>query len=153
MKNLSGIVEIDILEIKTLIPHRYPFLLIDKVINCTPGEGGTGIKNVTVNEPFFEGHFPVRPVMPGVLIIEAMAQTAGVSVLKNFDEADRAGKLMYFMGIDECKFRAPVVPGDVLHLEVEKKQERLRAWKFDGKARVNGKVVATATFKAMIMDA
>ncbi len=150
---MSGLVEIDILEIKTLIPHRYPFLLIDKVINCTPGEGGTGIKNVTVNEPFFEGHFPVKPVMPGVLIIEAMAQTAGVSVLKNFDAADRAGKLMYFMGIDECKFRAPVVPGDVLHLEVIKKQERLRAWKFDGKAFVNGKVVATATFKAMIMDA
>lgn len=146
-------VEIDILEIKTLIPHRYPFLLIDKVVDCTPGQGGTGIKNVTVNEPFFEGHFPVKPVMPGVLIIEAMAQTAAVSILKKFEDADREGKLMYFMGIDECKFRSPVVPGDVLRLEVDKKQERLRAWKFEGKAFVGDKVVATATFKAMIMDA
>ncbi len=146
-------VEIDILEIKTLIPHRYPFLLIDKVVDCAPGQGGTGIKNVTVNEPFFEGHFPVKPVMPGVLIIEAMAQTAAVSILKKFEDADREGKLMYFMGIDECKFRSPVVPGDVLRLEVDKKQERLRAWKFEGKAFVGDKVVATATFKAMIMDA
>ncbi len=145
--------EIGILEIKEIIPHRYPFLLIDKVKDCLPGEEGTGIKNVTINEPFFQGHFPEKPVMPGVLIVEAMAQTAAVTVIKTFSDDEKKGKLVYFMGIDECKFRNPVGPGDVLELKVVKKQNKLRAWKFEAVATVEGKVAATATFKAMIVDA
>ncbi len=142
---------IDILEIKELIPHRYPFLMIDKIIDLIPGERAIGIKNVTVNEPFFQGHFPEKPVMPGVLMVEAMAQTAAVAVMK-LDEIDPNGKLVYFMTVDECKFRKPVGPGDVLHVVVEKKQQKMAAWKFQGTAKVDGKVVATAIFSAMIVD-
>lgn len=142
---------IDILEIKELIPHRYPFLMIDKVIDLTAGERATGIKNVTINEPFFEGHFPVKPVMPGVLMVEAMAQTAAIVVMK-LDEIDPRGKLVYFMTVDECKFRKPVGPGDVLHIHVEKKQQKMNVWKFTGSVKVEGKLVASAIFSAMIMD-
>ncbi len=142
---------IDILEIKELIPHRYPFLMIDKVIDLTAGQSATGIKNVTINEPFFEGHFPVKPVMPGVLMVEAMAQTAAIVVMK-LDEIDPAGKLVYFMTVDECKFRRPVGPGDVLHIHVEKKQQKMNVWKFKGSVKVEGKLVASAVFSAMIMD-
>ncbi len=143
---------IDILEIKKLIPHRYPFLMIDKVINLVPGESATGIKNVTINEPFFQGHFPEKPIMPGVLIVEAMAQTAGVAVMK-LDQIDPTGKLVYFMTLDECKFRRPVVPGDVLHIIVEKKQQKMNVWKFQGTAKVDGKLMTSAIFSAMIVDA
>lgn len=142
---------IDILEIKKLIPHRYPFLMIDKVIDLEVGESATGIKNVTINEPFFQGHFPEKPVMPGVLIVEAMAQTAAVVVMK-MDDIDPEGKLVYFMTVDECKFRRPVGPGDVLHIKVTKKQNKMRVWKFEGDAQVDGKTVASATFSAMIVD-
>ncbi|MFV0321063.1 MAG: 3-hydroxyacyl-ACP dehydratase FabZ [Alphaproteobacteria bacterium] len=142
---------IDILEIKKLIPHRYPFLMIDKVIDLEVGESATGIKNVTINEPFFQGHFPEKPVMPGVLIVEAMAQTAAVVVMK-MDDIDPEGKLVYFMTVDECKFRKPVGPGDVLHIKVTKKQQKMRVWKFEGDAQVDGKTVASAIFSAMIVD-
>ncbi len=142
---------VDILEIKKLIPHRYPFLLVDKVIDLVAGEKATGIKNVTINEPFFQGHFPEKPVMPGVLMIEAMAQTAAIAVMK-LDEIDPNGKLVYFMTIDECKFRRVVGPGDVLHIHVEKKQQKMNFWKFEGVVKVDGKAVASAIFSAMIMD-
>ncbi len=142
---------VDILEIKKLIPHRYPFLLVDKVIDLVAGEKATGIKNVTINEPFFQGHFPEKPVMPGVLMIEAMAQTAAIAVMK-LDEIDPNGKLVYFMTIDESKFRRVVGPGDVLHIHVEKKQQKMNFWKFEGVVKVDGKAVASATFSAMIVD-
>ncbi len=142
---------VDILEIKKLIPHRYPFLLVDKVIDLVAGEKATGIKNVTINEPFFQGHFPEKPVMPGVLMIEAMAQTAAIAVMK-LDEIDPNGKLVYFMTIDESKFRRVVGPGDVLHIHVEKKQQKMNFWKFEGVVKVDGKAVASAIFSAMIVD-
>ncbi|MFV0430788.1 MAG: 3-hydroxyacyl-ACP dehydratase FabZ [Alphaproteobacteria bacterium] len=143
---------LDILEIKKLIPHRYPFLMIDKVVDLIANESATGIKNVTINEPFFQGHFPDKPVMPGVLIVEAMAQTAAVVVMIA-DEIEPEGKLVYFMTVDNCKFRRPVVPGDVLEIKVTKKQQKMSVWKFEGDAQVNGKTVASATFSAMIVDA
>ncbi|MFD2207314.1 3-hydroxyacyl-ACP dehydratase FabZ [Kiloniella antarctica] len=142
---------VGILEIKEMIPHRYPFLLIDRVDNIIKNETAVGLKNVTINEPFFEGHFPRQPVMPGVLIVEAMAQTAAVFVVETLDGA-AAGKIVYFMSVDGAKFRKPVVPGDQLKIHVTKVQQRGNVWKFDGKAKVDGKVVANAEFKAMIMD-
>ena len=142
---------VGILEIKEMIPHRYPFLLIDRVDNIIKDETAVGLKNVTINEPFFEGHFPRQPVMPGVLIVEAMAQTAAVFVVETLDGA-AAGKIVYFMSVDSAKFRKPVVPGDQLKIHVTKIQQRGNVWKFDGKAKVDGKVVANAEFKAMIMD-
>ncbi|WP_343562791.1 3-hydroxyacyl-ACP dehydratase FabZ [Kiloniella sp. b19] len=141
----------DILKIKEMIPHRYPFLLIDKVVDIAVDEGAVGIKNVTINEPFFEGHFPRQPVMPGVLIVEAMAQTAAVLVVETL-EGEAAGKLVYFMTIDEARFRRPVVPGDQLQLHVTKSRNRRNVWKFDGVAKVGDTVVADAKFSAMIMD-
>ena len=110
---------IDIHGIQRMIPHRYPFLMIDRVIELVPNDRATGIKNVTVNEPFFQGHFPTEPIMPGVLIIEAMAQTAAVLVVATLG-TDREGRLVYFMTIDSARFRKPVVPGDTLHVHVEK---------------------------------
>ncbi|MEH6632119.1 MAG: 3-hydroxyacyl-ACP dehydratase FabZ [Halopseudomonas aestusnigri] len=142
---------VGILEIKEMIPHRYPFLLIDRVDNIIKDVSAVGLKNVTINEPFFEGHFPRQPVMPGVLIVEAMAQTAAVFVVETLDGA-AAGKIVYFMSVDSAKFRKPVVPGDQLKIHVTKIQQRKNVWKFDGKAKVDGKVVANAEFKAMIMD-
>lgn len=143
---------LDIQRILKMLPHRYPFLLVDKVIDLVPGEKGTGIKNVTVNEPHFNGHFPGQPVMPGVLIIEAMAQTAGLTVVAGLGP-EGEGKLVYFMTIDEARFRKPVVPGDVLHIHVEKTQSRRNVWKFKGEAKVDGQLVAEAIVSAMIIDA
>ena len=142
---------IDIEQIQKMIPHRYPFLLIDRVIDLVPNQSAIGIKNVTFNEPHFMGHFPSKPIMPGVLIIEAMAQTSAVLVVKTL-ENEVAGKLVYFMSIDEAKFRKIVTPGDTLHLIVNKEKNRGNVWKFKAKALVNDAIVAEATFTAMIVD-
>lgn len=143
--------ELDILRIMELIPHRYPMLLVDKVKDIVPGLSATGVKNVTMNEPHFQGHFPQRPIMPGVLIVEAMAQTAAVLVVHTLGDAAH-GKLVYFMTINDARFRRPVTPGDQLLIEVVKEQSRGNVWRFAGKARVNGTVMAEATFSAMIAD-
>jgi 3-hydroxyacyl-[acyl-carrier-protein] dehydratase len=140
----------DVLQIKEMIPHRYPFLLIDRVVNMVPNKAAVGIKNVTGNEPHFEGHFPVRPVMPGVLIIEAMAQTSAVLVVETLDLVDK-NLLVYFMGIDEAKFRHVVQPGDRLDLQVDVIRGRSKVWKFRGEARVGDTLCAEAIFAAMIM--
>ncbi len=141
----------DILQIMQLIPHRYPFLMVDKVVDIVLDEAATGIKNVTINEPHFQGHFPAQPVMPGVLIIEAMAQTAAVLVVETLQRA-AAGKLVYFMTVDEARFRRPVFPGDTMQVRVTKIRHRGSVWKFRGEATVDGSVKAQATFSAMIMD-
>ena len=138
-------------QIKEMIPHRYPFLLVDKVLNIEVGKSCVGVKNVTNNEPFFTGHFPDHPVMPGVLIVEAMAQTAGCLVVYTMGE-NAKGKIVYFMTIDSARFRKPVVPGDVLRVHCKVKQSRGNVWKFDGIAEVDGVKVAEATYSAMIMD-
>jgi 3-hydroxyacyl-[acyl-carrier-protein] dehydratase len=143
--------EIDVERIMQMIPHRYPFLMIDRVVAVVPGESATGIKNVSVNEHYFQGHFPQRPVMPGVLIIEAMAQTAAVLVVHTLGSGAE-GKLVYFMSVDSARFRRPVVPGDRLHVEVVRQRNRGNVWKFEGQAKVDGKLMAEATFAAMIMD-
>ena len=143
--------QIDINRIKELIPHRYPFLLIDGIKTLTPDESATGIKNVSVNEPFFEGHFPDRPVMPGVLIIESMAQTAGCLVVASLGK-ESEGKLVYFMTIENARFRKPVVPGDRLVINVQKLRSRGSVFKFSGKAFVGEVLAAEATFSAMIVD-
>lgn len=140
----------DIQQIMKMIPHRYPFLLIDRVVDIKPGESATGIKNVTFNEPHFPGHFPGHPVMPGVLIVEAMAQTSAVLVART--QADAAGKVVYFTSIDGAKFRKPVVPGDQLHIKVTVAQNRGPVWKFNCVAEVEGKKVTESTITAMIMD-
>jgi 3-hydroxyacyl-[acyl-carrier-protein] dehydratase len=142
---------IDIAAIMRMIPHRYPFLLIDRVIDVVSGDSATGIKNVTVNEPFFPGHFPGAPVMPGVLIVEAMAQTAAVIAVHALG-SEAEGKIVLFMSIDDCRFRRPVTPGDQLRLEVKKDRARGPVWRFIGVAKVDGQVVAEATFAAMIRD-
>ena len=144
----------DVLDIKRImhaIPHRYPMLMIDKVVDVVPGNSAVGIKNVTVNENFFQGHFPDHPVMPGVLIIESMAQTAAVLVVESLG-ADAAGKVVYFMTIENAKFRRPVVPGDTLRIHVTKNRHRGNVWKFSAVALVEGVSVAEATYAAMIMD-
>jgi 3-hydroxyacyl-[acyl-carrier-protein] dehydratase len=143
--------EIDVTRIMEMIPHRYPFLLIDKVIDVVTGQGAVGIKNVSVNEPFFQGHFPGHPVMPGVLIIEAMAQTSAVLVVHTMGE-EAKGKLVYFMSVDRARFRKPIVPGDTVHVHVTKERSRGNVWKFKGEARVEGVLMAEATYTAMIMD-
>ncbi|MDH3739635.1 MAG: 3-hydroxyacyl-ACP dehydratase FabZ [Alphaproteobacteria bacterium] len=142
---------IDVLEVMELIPHRPPFLMIDRVVEIVQQQSAVGIKNVTIDEPFFAGHFPSRPIFPGVLIIEAMAQTAGVLVVESLGEASR-GKLVYFMTIDNARFRKPVVPGDQIRLEVRVLRSRGPVWKFNGEAKVDGQTVAEATYSAMIMD-
>lgn len=144
------LLSLDVNEIKKCLPHRYPMLLIDKVIDLKLGESATGIKNVTCNEPFFQGHFPSRPIMPGVLIVEAMGQTSGVIVSKTMKLEDSGG-LVYFMSMDKIKFRKLVEPGDVLQLKVVKEQSRLNVWRFNGKAYVKDALVAEATFTAMIV--
>lgn len=143
--------DLDIDGIKRLIPHRFPFLLIDRVVDIVAETSATGIKNVTANEPHFAGHFPDRPVMPGVLIIEAMAQTAAVLVVATLGPGAE-GSLVYFMTIDQARFRRPVVPGDQLHVEVIKQHRKLGVWKFAGRARVNGGLVAEAIISAKIVD-
>ncbi|NHF72305.1 3-hydroxyacyl-ACP dehydratase FabZ [Paracoccus xiamenensis] len=141
--------EADIGLIQRIIPHRYPFLLIDKVRDIVPHKSGTGIKNVTFNEPHFQGHFPNQPVMPGVTIVEAMAQTAAVVVGVSLDLADR-GMKTYFMAIDKVKFRRMVVPGDVLELHVTVKRGGGKIWKFEGKGIVDGETACEAEFTAMM---
>ncbi|PCH93986.1 MAG: 3-hydroxyacyl-[acyl-carrier-protein] dehydratase FabZ [Rhodobacteraceae bacterium] len=140
----------DIQEIKRLIPHRYPFLLVDKVRDIVPNKSAVGIKNVTYNEPHFQGHFPSQPVMPGVTIVEAMAQTAAILVGKSMGMQD-SNTLVYFLTIDNCKFRHVVGPGDVLELHVEVVRGRGKLWKFTGKGIVDGKVVTEADFAAMMV--
>jgi 3-hydroxyacyl-[acyl-carrier-protein] dehydratase len=146
----DGLQEADIVRIMQLLPHRPPFLLIDRIIDMDADLSGTGIKNVTMNEPFFVGHFPGRPVMPGVLIIEAMAQTAGALVV-NHKGAEVEGSLVYFMTIDGARFRKPVVPGDTLALSVRRIQQRSRVWRYEGKARVGDTLVAEAEISAMLI--
>lgn len=141
----------DINGIKDLIPHRYPFIMIDKIVNIVEGHSILGIKNVTNNEPFFPGHFPSHPVMPGVLIVEAMAQSAACLVVHTMG-ADARGKVVYFMSIEEAKFRKPVIPGDVLRIYCEAQKSRGNVWKFKGTAMVDGVKVAESTYSAMIMD-
>ncbi len=142
---------IDINRIMQMIPHRYPFLLVDKVIDVEPNVSAVGIKNVTASEPHFQGHFPQRPIMPGVLIIEAMAQTSAVLVVETLGP-DAEGKLVYFMTVDSARFRKPVVPGDTLSIHVVKERSRGNVWKFKAEAKVDGVLVAEATYAAMIMD-
>jgi len=143
--------QIDIERIMEMIPHRYPMLMIDKVIDVVPDKSATGIKNVTVNEPCFQGHFPERPIMPGVLIIESMAQTAAVLVVHTLgDKAE--GSLVYFMSVEQARFRKPITPGDTVHIHVEKQRSRGNVWKFKAEAKVDGVLMAEATYAAMIVD-
>lgn len=141
--------EADIHLIQRIIPHRYPFLLVDKVRDIVANESAVGIKNVTFNEPQFQGHFPATPIFPGVMIIEALAQTAAVLVGVSMDLADKE-MLVYFMAIDGCKFRRKVVPGDVLELHVTVKRGGGKVWKFEGVAKVDGEMAAQAEFTAMM---
>ena len=142
---------LDINRIMKLLPHRYPFLLIDKMYDVNGEDSGSAIKNVTMNEPYFQGHFPSSPVMPGVLLVEAMAQTAGAMVLENQGDQD-AGKLVFFMSIDKARFRRPVVPGDQVHFHAKLMQKRPPVWKYSVEAHVDGKKVAEAEIGAMMMD-
>jgi len=142
---------IDITRIMKMIPHRYPFLMIDRVEDINLDVRAVGIKNVTINEPYFQGHFPGHPVMPGVLIVEAMAQTAAVLVVATMGEAAE-GKLVYFMSVDQARFRKPIGPGDRVEIHVEKQRNRGNVWKFTGKAIVDGALMAEAVFAAMIVD-
>jgi 3-hydroxyacyl-[acyl-carrier-protein] dehydratase len=141
----------DIRRVLQLLPHRYPFLMLDRIVDMKGDESAVGIKNVTINEPYFQGHFPGFPVMPGVLIIEGLAQTAGALCVHHLN-ASYKPQLVYFMGIDRAKFRKPVMPGDQLHYHVRKIRSRGRAWRFYGEAKVNGQVVAEAEVSAMILD-
>jgi 3-hydroxyacyl-[acyl-carrier-protein] dehydratase len=141
----------DINRIMELIPHRYPMLLIDRVERIVSGESAVGIKNVTINEHFFAGHFPTRPVMPGVLIVEALAQTACVLAAISLGE-EGAGKLVYFMSISEAKFRRPVEPGQQLELVVNVDKARGAVWRFSGVAKAGGEIMAEAKFTAMLAD-
>jgi len=142
---------LDIARIMKMIPHRYPFLLVDRVIDVVPNQRAVGIKNVTIGDIWFQGHFPGKPVMPGVMIIESMAQTAAVLVVHTLGP-DAEGKLVYFMSIEGARFRKPVFPGDTLHVHVHKERSRGNVWKFSAQAKVNGLAVAEATFTAMILD-
>ena len=142
---------LDIARVMAALPHRYPMLLVDRVAELVPDRSIVAIKAVSINEPFFQGHFPGRPIMPGVLIVEALAQAAGVLAVESLGLAG-TGKLVYFMAIDEAKFRKPVEPGVLLHLEAEFVQKRRTVCRFAGRAKVDGQVVAEAQFTAMIAD-
>jgi 3-hydroxyacyl-[acyl-carrier-protein] dehydratase len=142
---------IDIQRIMEMIPHRQPFLMIDKVVDVVANQRATGVKNVSINENYFQGHFPARPVMPGVLIIEAMAQTAAVLVVHTLGP-ESEGKLVYFMSVENARFRRPVFPGDRLDVHVTKQRNRGNVWKFEGQAKVGDNVMAEAVFAAMILD-
>lgn len=139
----------DIKDIQNLLPHRYPFLMVDRIIQMETGTKAVGIKNVTINEQFFQGHFPNHPIMPGVLIIEALAQVAGILALHS---GAAVGKAVYFLSIERAKFRKPVVPGDQLKLEVSILQQRGNVWKFSGNAFVEDKIAAESEFTAMVAD-
>lgn len=143
--------DVSIMDIQTMLPHRYPFLLVDKVVEMERDERGVGIKNVTASEPWFTGHFPERPIFPGVLIIEAMAQTAAIIVITNMrrELPEFRAESVYFMSIDKGRFRHPVVPGDQMRIHVEKINQRRMAYKFACVARVDGKVAAEAEVMAM----
>jgi 3-hydroxyacyl-[acyl-carrier-protein] dehydratase len=141
----------DIARIMRAIPHRFPFLLVDRVVEVQRGVSAVGVKNVSINEHYFQGHFPAMAVMPGVLIIESMAQTAAVLVVATLGP-EAEGKLVYFMTVDNAKFRKPVVPGDQMRVHVRKERQRGNIWKFSAEAKVDGKVVAEATYSAMILD-
>jgi 3-hydroxyacyl-[acyl-carrier-protein] dehydratase len=143
--------DIDIVRIMEMIPHRYPFLMIDRMIDIVPDVSAVSIKNVSIHEPFFQGHFPGHPVMPGVLIVEAMAQTSGVLVTKTMG-TQAEGKMVYFMSIEQARFRKPVTPGDSLYITVKKLQNRGPVWKFNGEAHVGEFLMAEAIFTAMILD-
>ena len=147
----AAIGPLDVRRVMAALPHRYPMLLVDRVETLVPDESIVAIKAVTINEGFFDGHFPGRPIMPGVLIVEALAQAAGVLAVESFGLAG-SGKLVYFMAIDEAKFRTPVEPGCLLQLEVCFVQKRAKVCKFAGRAVVDGKVAAEANFTAMIAD-
>jgi len=147
----AAIGPLDIRQVMAALPHRYPMLLVDRVEEMIPDRSIRAIKAVTINEGFFQGHFPGRPIMPGVLIVEALAQAAGVLAVQSLGQAG-AGKLVYFMAIDAAKFRAPVEPGCLLQLDVEFVQKRATVCKFTGRASVSGKLVAEAQFTAMIAD-
>ena len=149
-ENQTGKV-IDINRIMQMIPHRYPFLMVDKVIDVIPNKSAVGVKNVSAGEPHFQGHFPSSPIMPGVLIIESMAQTSAVLVVETLGP-DAEGKLVYFMTVDSARFRKPVIPGDTLYVHVFKERSRGNVWKFRSEAKVDGVLVAEATYAAMIMD-
>jgi 3-hydroxyacyl-[acyl-carrier-protein] dehydratase len=143
--------QIDIVKIMEMLPHRYPILLVDRILDFEANKSIIGLKNVTMNEPHFQGHFPRFPIMPGVLIIEALAQTAALLVVESQGEA-MLNKLVYFMSIDEARFRKPVTPGDSLELHCEAIKSRGNIWKFKGEAKVGGVVYAEAIFTAMMMD-
>ena len=147
----TAVESFDVARIMGAIPHRYPFLLVDRITDVVMGTSAVGVKNVSINEPFFQGHFPSHPVMPGVLIVESMAQTAGVLVVETLGPEAR-GKLVYFLSIDNAKFRRPVVPGDQMRVHVTKERQRGNIWKFRGEAKVDGRVVAEAVISAMILD-
>ena len=140
---------VDILEIMELLPHRYPFLLVDRIVEIDGDDAAVGIKNVTINEPQFTGHFPGQPIMPGVLLIEAMAQTAGAICARKMGGKN---KLVYFMTIDNARFRKPVVPGDQVRFHVTKQRQRGSVWKFHCEAKVDGQLVAEADVGAMMTD-
>ncbi len=148
---IEGSTEIDITEIVERIPHRYPFLLVDRCEDYKPSESIVGIKCVTVNEPYFQGHFPDYPVMPGVLIVEALAQTGAVLMSKSLN-VDVAGKAIFFVSLDNCRFRNPVRPGDVVRLHVEVLKARGDLFKFRGVAKVGEKTAAEAEFAAMVVE-
>jgi 3-hydroxyacyl-[acyl-carrier-protein] dehydratase len=145
------VTDMDTIRLMEVLPHRYPFLMIDRLVDIIANVSATGIKNVTVNEPYFQGHFPGQPVMPGVLIIEAMAQTSAALVVHSMGP-HAEGKLVYFMSIESARFRKPVVPGDRLNVHVTKERSRGNVWKFSAEAKVDGIVVAEATYAAMILD-
>ncbi|MEE9206838.1 MAG: 3-hydroxyacyl-ACP dehydratase FabZ [Gemmatimonadota bacterium] len=140
----------DIRDILGHLPHRYPFLLVDRVLELEPGQRVVALKNVTINEPFFPGHFPGHPIMPGVLIVEALAQAGGLMLMEELE--DPASKVVYFMSLNDVKFRRPVTPGDQLVLEVEMLQSRRNTRKMRGVARVDGQVATEATMMAQIVD-
>ena len=144
------ITQVDVQRIMEMIPHRHPFLMIDKVVDMVANQRATGIKSVSINENYFQGHFPARPVMPGVLIIEAMAQTAAVLVVHTLGP-ESEGKLVYFMSVDNARFRRPVFPGDRLDVHVTKQRHRGNVWKFEGRAQVGDNLMAEAVCAAMIL--
>ena len=143
---------LDIYEVLKHLPHRYPFLLIDRVLECKEGERLVGIKNVTYNEPYFQGHFPHRPVMPGVLILEALAQATGILAFRTNNSRPHEGSLYYFVGIDEARFKQPVEPGDQLVLEVDVIKSKRGVWKFNGAAKVDGRIVCSAVLMCAERD-
>ena len=151
MSSGETVARVDIGRIMEMIPHRYPFLMIDRVVDLVPNESAVGIKNVSINEHYFQGHFPSQPVMPGVLIIESMAQTAAVLVVHTLGP-EAEGKLVYFMLVEGARFRRPIVPGDQVHVHVTKLRNRGNVWKFRAEAKVGDELAAEATYAAMILD-